>query len=364
MRPFADRACEPAMHRLNPTTQAASMPATTANMRYVLITPCRDEADTAHRTLESVVNQSVPPALWIIVDDGSTDGTPQILEQYAKRYPFIEVQRREDRGRRSVGPGVVDAFYAGLQHVNLERFDYICKLDLDLDLPERYFETLMHRMAVDPQLGTCSGKPYCAGRSNTEKRVDGELVPEPCGDEMSVGMSKFYSVECFRAIGGFVREVMWDGIDCHRCRMLGWSARSWDEPTLRFIHLRPMGSSYRGVLTGRMRHGYGQYYMGTGWAYITASAVYRMLKQPRMIGGLGIWWGYAQAWLRGRPRYPDRAFRRFLRRYQRACLWRGKRRATQRLEKRLASIHQTRQHTQADTQCANEIGPNVTVERE
>ena len=78
------------------------------------------------------------------------------------------------------------------------------------------------------------------------------------------GMTKFYRVSCFKAIGGFVREVMWDGIDCHRCRMHGWIACSWDEPDLRFVHLRPMGSSQQSIYTGRMRHGYGQYFMGTG----------------------------------------------------------------------------------------------------
>ena len=81
-------------------------------------------------------------------------------------------------------------------------------------------------------------------------------------------MTKFYRVSCFEAIGGFVREVMWDGIDCHQCRMKGWAACSWDDPELRFVHLRPMGSSQDSIFTGRMRHGYGQYFMGTGFLFI------------------------------------------------------------------------------------------------
>ena len=296
--------------------------------RYVVISPCRDEAATARRTLESVMRQTVPPALWVIVDDGSTDETPQILNEYAERVDYIRIIRREDRGERRVGPGVIDAFYAGLESVELDAFDYLCKLDLDLDLPSRYFETLMERMEQVPRLGTCSGKPYYPAPDNTTKSFDGPLVSEGCGDEMSVGMSKFYRVNCFRQIGGFVREVMWDGIDCHRCRMLGWAAMSWDAPEVRFIHLRPMGSSHRGVLTGRMRHGYGQYYMGTGFLYLTVSALRRMTHRPRVIGGLAIWWGYVRAWLTRQARYEDAAFRRFLRRYQRACLLRGKRHAT------------------------------------
>ncbi|MEO0770772.1 MAG: glycosyl transferase family 2, partial [Cyanobacteria bacterium J06649_4] len=82
---------------------------------------------------------------------------------------------------------------------------------------------------------------------------------ERCGDETSVGRNKFYRRACFEAIGGFVRQVMWDGIDCHRCRMEGWIACSWDEPALRFVHLRPMGSSQKNIFTGSTRHGSGQY---------------------------------------------------------------------------------------------------------
>jgi glycosyltransferase involved in cell wall biosynthesis len=302
----------------------------TVGRRYVLISPCRNEAAFARRTLDSVVNQSVPPALWVIVDDGSSDATPEILAEYAARYGFIRVVRREDRGRRSVGPGVVEAFYAGYETIDPVQFDYLCKLDLDLDLPPRYFELLMQRMEAEPRLGTCSGKPYYLGRG-------GSLVSEGCGDETSIGASKFYRVECFLQIGGLVRAVMWDGLDCHRCRMLGWMARSWDDPQLRFLHLRPMGSSEKGIITGRVRHGRGQYFLGTGLAYMTASALYRMLRPPLVVGGLAMWWGYVLSLIRRAPRYEQPGFRRFLRRYQWDCLLRGKAAATRHLDERQAA---------------------------
>lgn len=293
--------------------------------RYVIISPCRDEVRHARYTLESVTRQSVTPDLWVIVDDGSTDGTSELLAEWAARFPWIRVVRREDRGARSVGPGVVDAFYAGWQAVDASAFDYVCKLDLDLSLPEQYFELLIDRMEADPRLGSCSGKPYFLGPR-------GDLVSEACGDETSVGMSKFYRVSCFLEVGGFVREVMWDGIDCHRCRMLGWKAESWDEPELRFVHLRPMGSSQHGVLVGRQRHGYGQYFMGTGLVYMTVSALFRMTRLPYVVGGAAMWLGYVKSMLARRPRYQDTEFRRFLRRYQWACLLKGKRRATLELD--------------------------------
>lgn len=302
--------------------------------RYALITPCRDEAEFARRTLESVVRQTLPPAVWVIVDDGSRDETPAILAEYAARHPFIRVLRREDRGGRSVGPGVIEAFYHGYQGIDPRTFDYVCKLDLDIELPPRYFETLIERMELDPRLGTCSGKAYFPGPSNHERSFAGELISEGCGDETSLGMVKLYRRQCFAAIGGFVREVMWDGIDCHRCRQLGWKAASWDDPELRFLHLRPMGSSHKGLWTGRARHGFGQYYMGTGPLYMAASALLRSTRRPRGIGGLAMLWGYARAWLSGAPRHADLELRRFVRAYQRSCLLRGKRAATARLDKR------------------------------
>src|SRR5262245_37549582 len=105
----------------------------TSSRRYVLISPCRDEAQYLQRTLDSVAAQSVPPTLWVVVDDGSTDETCGILKDYAIRLPFLRVVHRTDRGCRQVGPGVIEAFYAGLETVRLEDFDYVCKLDMDLD---------------------------------------------------------------------------------------------------------------------------------------------------------------------------------------------------------------------------------------
>jgi glycosyltransferase involved in cell wall biosynthesis len=289
------------------------------------------------RTLDSVVAQSLQPARWVIVDDGSSDESAAIAQDYAARHEWIELVVRSDRGQRAVGGGVIEAFNAGLQRVDLDEYDYLCKLDMDLVLPAGYFAELIDRMEQQPRLGTCSGKAYYPGKGNPQGTFDGPLVSEGIGDDMSVGAAKFYRVACFRQIGGFVQEVMWDGIDCHRCRMNGWLALSWDDPRLRFIHLRPMGSSHNGILTGRLRHGFGQYYMGTSLAFMTASALYRFKQPPWVIGGLVNWWGYVRSWLKRRPRYDDPEFRRYLRTYQWLCLTRGKRRAMGEIERRHAA---------------------------
>ena len=273
------------------------------------------------QTLDSVVAQSLRPEKWVIVDDGSTDDTPRILAEYAARHDWIQIVTRDDRGHRAVGPGVVDAFYSGFETVVADDYDFLCKLDLDLRMPVRYFETLMERMNADHRIATCSGKAYI--------EAGNQLIYERHGDENSIGAAKFYRVSCFKAIGGFVREVGWDGIDGHMCRMHGWIAISWDEPELRFIHLRPQGASHKGIFTGRVRMGFGQYYMGTSLLYLTGSVISRLNQKPYVLGQLAVLWGWIGAALRGKPRYENPEFRKFLRRYQWRALLVGKKRAAQ-----------------------------------
>lgn len=312
--------------------------------RYCLITPCRDEAKYARRTLDAVTQQTEAPACWVIVDDGSKDETPAILAEYAARFPYIRVVTRADRGDRKLGGGVIDAFYEGYRSIDPAAFDYVCKLDLDLDFSRQYFAILMDRMDANPRIGTCSGQPYFfppGAPGDTAafplRDVSG-LVSEALGGENSVGMIKFYRTSCFRQIGGFVRELMWDGIDGHRCRQLGWIAVAWDDPDLRFLHLRPMGTSHKNWWTGRTRHGIGQYFMGTTPIWMLASAAFRMTRPPRIVGGVAMLYGFAKSALERKPRYGDATFRRFLRSYQWACLFKGKVAATEALNARQAAV--------------------------
>ncbi|WP_081536421.1 glycosyltransferase family 2 protein [Rhodovulum sp. P5] len=301
-------------------TQSAPAP-----RAYVVVSPCRNEAQYMRRTLDSMVAQTERPAKWVIVDDGSTDATPDILAEYAARHDWISVVQKPDRGHRAVGPGVIEAFYAGLETVSLDDYAYLCKLDLDLDLPPRYFEILMDRMEANPRIGTCSGKAYM-------RVEDGRLVSEEISNEFSLGMTKFFSVACFRQIGGFVHEVMWDAIDCHTARMKGWTPVSWDDPELRFEHLRPMGSSQKSIFTGRRRHGFGQYYMGTDPLFLIASAINKSRQRPYVLGGLAILQGYFGAMLRGAARHDDPELTAFIRAYQRRALVQGKTRAVAAIE--------------------------------
>jgi hypothetical protein len=187
---------------------------------------------------------------------------------------------------------------------------------------------------------------------------------------MSAGMSKFYRGGCFKEIGGFVRQVMWDGIDCHRARMLGWIAESVDLEPLRFVHLRPQGASHKNIWTGRVRAGFGQYFMGTSPVYWLAAAIHRLPAYPMLIGNAAMVWGYLWSWLKGLQRYEDTAFRRFLRSYQRACLRMGKRATTDRVHVERAGLwhanHPTPGSPMVHTERTELVGlgfDTVTMER-
>jgi glycosyltransferase involved in cell wall biosynthesis len=279
--------------------------------RIVIVSPCRDEARTLERTIASLRAQTVRPVRWIVVDDGSRDATAEILRNAAAELPWLRVVRRADRGYRALGGGVIDAFYEGLAAVDVP-YDFIAKMDVDLEFGPRYLERLLDHFEREPQLAGASGKVF--------RREDNGEVEEFMIDEMVAGQFKLYRREAFEAIGGFVRELMWDGIDFHHARMLGFRTASLHDPELRILHLRLMGSSDRGIYRGRLRWGRGQWFMGSAFLYVLASGLFRMREKPYVLGGLLIVAGFLGAALRGAPRYGDRAFRRELRRWQYARL--------------------------------------------
>jgi biofilm PGA synthesis N-glycosyltransferase PgaC len=280
--------------------------------RIVVVSPSRNEERTLLRTVAAMESQLLRPVLWVLVDDGSTDRSPELMREIAARLPWVRVVTRPDRGFRRVGGGVIEAFDAGRAAIDVE-YDFIAKLDADLEFPPRYLERAMELFRADPRLAAVSGKVF---RPDPGGDVEEFLI-----DEMVSGAFKLYRREAFEQIGGFVREVMWDGIDIHRARMLGWRTRSVHDPDLRILHLRVMGSTEKSVYHGRLRWGRGQWFLGSSFPYVVASGLFRMRERPYVIGGALIIAGYLDAALRGRPRYGEPAFRRELRRWQHRRLW-------------------------------------------
>ena len=276
--------------------------------KYVLIATVRDEEAYLQRCIDCITHQTILPDELVIVDDGSTDATGAIADAAAAEYPWIHVVHRTDRGERKVGGGVVNTFYEGYESLNTDDYAYLCKIDGDLSFPETYFEDLMAKFEADPRLGGASGKTWNP-KGDT-------LVEERLGDEMVAGQVNFWRRECWEQGGGYVREIMWDGIVYHRARMNGWKSQNFRDENLKIIHHRLMGSSHKNIYHGRLRWGHGQWFMGTHPLYILASGVFRMRERPYVAGGLCIVLGYIRAWLQRVPRYGDLPFRKQLRAWQ------------------------------------------------
>lgn len=289
----------------------------TSTTSYVVISPVRDEAEFLPRVIKSMENQTIQPLEWVVVDDGSTDKTWEILSEAAQRNPWMNIIRKPDRGERSVGPGVVEAFYFGYEKVRSLEYEYIAKMDGDIEFDPKYVETLIQYFQEDTHLGSASGKVFLP--------VGDSLKEERTSDEMTVGAFNFYRTEAFEDIGGFVREVMWDGIAYHQARIHRWRTRSINNPVLNIIHKRLMGSSHKSILHGRVRWGKGQYFMGTHPLYILAITAYRLFERPFIIGGLSILSGYILSAINGVKRFGGREFRKSLHAWQMERLHLGQR---------------------------------------
>jgi len=286
--------------------------------KIVVVTPCRNEEQFLPDLVACMEAQTLRPVEWIIVDDGSTDGTAKIARAAAARHRWIRSFSRTDRGTRSVGPGVVETFYHGYERLVTRDWGYLCKLDADIRLPAGYFEALLEYFDRDPVLGEASGKLFL-------ELPNGRTVEERIFDEAVWGCANFYRRGCFDDVGGLVRAVMWDGIVFHRARMEGWRTRSIRDPRLRITDRRLMGSSDGNVLVGRRRWGMGQYFMGTHPLFILAVGVYRCFERPFLLGGINIVAGYVGAWLRRIPRYAYPGFRESLHAWQFERLGLGRR---------------------------------------
>jgi len=189
-------------------------------------------------------------------------------------------------GLPQLGTGVVDALHEGYKQINPKVFDYVCKLELELDLgpPPRYFERLIEGMESAPRTGRCRGK--------LSGDINATLVGEQRGDEVSVERAEHCCMSCLKQAGGLGYELMWDAIDCHHYRQAGGLTRGQDEPELRFGHLHLLGSSQQGTDVGRKHHGFGQYLRDTGIAHVAASSVFWRAHRPSILGWLATFWGY------------------------------------------------------------------------
>jgi len=277
-----------------------------------IVSPVRDEAQYIRLTLDSMVAQTLRPQEWLLVDDGSKDDTRAIIESYSAQYPWIRVVARNRDGERRVGAGVIAAFKDGRSRLADDSYQYIAKLDGDMSFSPRYLEIMIAALEADEKLAAVSGKCF---------RPEGDgLVEEFIIDEMVAGQFKLYKRKHFEAIGGFEQVMLWDGIDIHRCRMHGFTTKSFHHPEARLFHHRLMGSSDKNVFVGRKRLGGGMWFMGYHPLYAIASGIFRMHEKPMVLGGLTMIYAYFKAMLSGVPRFHDPVFIQSLQQWQLARL--------------------------------------------
>lgn len=262
---------------------------------YVVVTPARDEERTIALTIESMLAQTVRPLRWVIVNDGSTDRTREIVSGYLAAYPWIELVDRANRGHRALGGGVVDTFDEGFARVRDLAWDYVVKLDADLSFEPGYFEGLLRRFEADPTLGMASGKTFLVEH--------GVKSLEWCPDEHVRGPAKMYRRACFEAIGGLEARRGWDMIDETRAQMRGFATRSFLEPDVELIHHRPIDGRQTNVWKSRFEMGALYHFLGYHPLYHLVRCVRSAIQDyPRGTGGLALLLGYANAALRRTPR--------------------------------------------------------------
>ena len=280
-------------------------------MKYALITPARDEEALIELTLESVIAQTVQPERWVIVDDGSTDRTAEIVEGYTRRYPWMRLVRQPRRDARHFG-GKVEAFKTGLQLLSDVEFDLVANLDADLSFGPDHFEFLLSRFAADPTLGV-------AGTAYTEH--DWNSTTDSFEGEASVhGACQLFRYQCYRDIGGYVANPSGgvDWIAVTTARMHGWRTRNFPERSA--VHHRPMGTAQRSAVGAMFDYGKKDYFLGGSPLWEVCRVAYRVTKRPRVVGGLALLAGYCWAAATRMPRPVSPALVGFHRREQRRRL--------------------------------------------
>lgn len=262
--------------------------------RYVIITPARDEESHIEKTICAVAGQTVRPEQWVIVDDGSRDCTGDIADSAAKRYPWITVLHRSNRGFRQAGGGVIAAFNEGYDCLQSSGWEFLVKLDADVSFASDYFERCFAEFARDPRLGIAGGGIY--------HLENGSLKLEPSPVFHVRGATKIYKRECWEKLGGLLPAPGWDTIDEVKANMLGWSTRTLAD--LQVSHYRFTGAA-DGAWKDSVKNGFANYVTGYHPLFMLFKCMRRLVARPYLIGSLGLGCGYLSGYFNRAPQVHD-----------------------------------------------------------
>lgn len=271
------------------------------------MTPARNEARNITHTIESMTAQTWRPFLWVIVDDGSTDKTGEIIDAAAKEHPWILALHRPDRGFRRQGGGVVDTFYEGYDRIESEPWEFLVKFDADLSFTADFFERCIGEFERNVKLGIGGGL-ICQERNG---RLECESPSDPAFHVR--GATKIYRRACWEAIGGLLHAPGWDTVDELKANMLGWETCSFTDIPLR--HHRFTGSA-DGTWRNYVKFGLANYIAGYHPLFMALKCMRRMLVPPYFVGGIGLTWGFVKGRFTGVPRVDDREFIRYVHQQQ------------------------------------------------
>lgn len=269
--------------------------------RIALITPLRDEEGYIEAMIESIVAQTVQPLKWLIVDDGSTDKTPDIVRRYCEQNKFIELLQLPPRSERR--PGGEGAIASALSSLDLSQYDFLARFDADLLFESDYFERMLAKFSENPQLGIAGGGLYI--------NRDGVLLPERAPEYHVRGALKMYRLECFNELGGLATHIGWDTIDEVSAWSHGWKTSSFMD--IRVIHRRPTGG---GIEAGRIyrERGRAEYLTWSHPVFVTLKAAKLAARFPR--NALCFISGFLSCYRHSQTRLQSPEFKRTRRRQQ------------------------------------------------
>jgi biofilm PGA synthesis N-glycosyltransferase PgaC len=288
-----------------------------SKLNYVVITPVRDEEAYLRSTAECMIRQTAVPREWIIIDDGSTDGTGKIIDEYARQYPWIRAIHRANRGFRKAGGGVVEAFNEGYKAVQYPDWDFLVKLDGDLSFEPDYFEKCFANFESEPRLGV-GGGVICYVENGVKEF-------EECPAFHVRGATKIYRRRCWDEIGGFWPAPGWDTMDEVKASMLGWTTRSF--PDLHLVHHRHTGTA-EGLWSGLVKNGRANYICGYHPLFMISKCLLRIFRRPYLVGSIALLYGFLSGYWKRIPQVDDRRTITYLRGQQlgrlmgRETIWR------------------------------------------
>ena len=278
-------------------------------MKYIIISPVRNEGQYLERTAAAITAQEWLPAQWIIVNDGSTDNTGPLADQLAQQHAWITVLHRTDRGFRQAGGGVIEAYDEGFAAIEVADWEFVVKLDGDLHFAPDYFRRCLEKFAGEERLGI-GGGVICIENEGGQWEV--EAKNEPVFHVR--GATKIYRRGCWEDIGGLLQAPGWDTLDEVKANMLHWETRRFDDVQL--LHLRVSGRA-NGMWQNWVKNGRANYIAGYHPLFMLLKCVKRAFRiQPWFVESLGLFWGYFTSPLKGVRQVPDRQLIKYIREQQ------------------------------------------------